>query len=376
MSENQQTTPTPNKEEEPQKKEDPTAEAAGKNCNEEGANQKKTDEEAKQKVEEAKKIKQRYEEETIVIKSPFPDNKGMLDEDGYSDITIGCAERKGKLRAHRSVLSKHSNTMKELFRGHQVDAHCTYDAEANRVEWEVLDDEEMSQNALFQCIKFCYGAPLRVNPMNAAATIDAIFRLKLVKGEEIQNQVERHMVSVAEKDVESGSLMLRRCAGFELSGGSGFTTICLLLAKTVFTRENIEKYKETVVDNCLMELAPVYLDRVDFGNPHKEFSLRKEYVIKHKGVLSDSELRDVICKCQFESLTNSELIEMRNLRSVTKGVTESVVLDAYNKAMSECETRLAQEQKRAEKAEEVAKQCKSTAQPFFSLSVIASAHHR
>ena len=120
----------------------------------------------------------------------------------------------------------------------------------------------------------------------------------------------------------------------------------------------------------------MYLDRVDFGNPHKEFSLRKEYVITHKGVLSDSELRDVICKCQFESLTNSELIEMRNLRSVTKGVTESVVLDAYNKAMSECETRLAQEQKRAEKAEEVAKQCKSTAQPFFSLSVIASAHHR
>ena len=284
--------------------------------------------------------------ETAVIKSPFPDNQEMLDEEGYSDVTIGFPRSNKVFRAHRSVLSKNSTTMKELFRGHRVDAHCIYDAEANRVEWEVFGDETIDQSVLFQCIKFCYGAPIHVSPLNAAATIDAVFRLKLVEGQEIQNQVEQHMVSVAEKDVESGSLMLCCCAEHEATNSQGFSQVCPKLATCLFTSRNIEKYKKIIVDNCLMKLAPVYLDCVDYGNPHKEFSLRKEYVVKHKGVLSDSELRDVICKCQFESLTNSELIEMRNLNCVM----ESVMLDAYEKALSECETRLAQEQKRAEEA--------------------------
>ena len=389
MSTTEQKTPTPKteelqkkeepeqKKEEPEQKEEPVAKAAcennTENSNVDAVAKTKEEEEAKRRAEEAKKIKQRMEKETIIIKSSFSNNQGMLGDDGYPDVSIGFADCKEILRAHRSVLSKRSKTMEELFRGQKVDAHCIYDAEANRIQWDILGkDKETGQTALFQCIKFCYGAELCVNPMNAAATIDALFRLKLVGGKDIQNRIEQHMVTVAGNDVESGSLMLRHCAEYEKAGSSGFTKICLLLAKTVLTSGIIEKHREIVVDNCLMQLAPVYLDRADFGNPHKGFSLRKEYVMKHKGVLSDTELRDVICKCQFESMTNDELKEMRNLHNVTKGVTESVVLDAYNKAMSDCETRLAQEQKRAEQAEAVVRQCEFIIQHILPFVLV---HH-
>ena len=375
MSTTEQTTPTPKieepsqkKEEPEQKKEEPAAKAACENNTENNnadaaAKVKKEEEEAKRRAEETKKIKQRMEKETIVIKSPFPNVEDTLGDDGFPDVSIGFADGGEVFRAHRSTLSKRSKTMKELFHGHKVDADCIYDAEASRVQWKThTQDNETGRTALFQCIKFCYGAELRVNPMNAAAIIDGLFRLKLTCEQDTQSVIEQHMVTVAKNDVESGSLMLRHCAEYEKAGSSGFTKICLLLAKSVLTSGNIEKHREIVVDNCLMELPSVYLDRADFGNPHTGFSLRKEYVMKHKGDLSDTELRDVICKCQFESLTNDELKEMRNLHNVTKGVTESVVLDAYNKAMSDCETRLAQEQKRAEQAEAVVKQCESIIQ--------------
>ena len=375
MSTTEQTTPTPKieeptqkKEEPEQKKEEPAAKAACENNTENNnadaaAKVKKEEEEAKRRAEETKKIKQRTEEETIVIESPFPNNQDTLGDDVFPDVSIGFADGGEVFRAHRSTLSKRSKTMNELFHGHKVEADCIYDAEASRVQWKThTQDNETGRTALFQCIKFCYGAELRVNPLNAAAIIDGLFRLKLTCEQDTQSVIEQHMVTVAKSDVESGSLMLRHCAEYEKAGSSGFTKICLLLAKTVLTSGNIEKHREIVVDNCLMELPSVYLDRADFGNPHTGFSLRKEYVIRHKGDLSNTELRDVICKCQFESLTNDELKEMRNLHNVTKGVTESVVLDAYNKAMSDCETRLAQEQKRAEQAEAVVKQCESIIQ--------------
>ena len=353
MSTTKQKTQTP-KTEQPQKKEEPATKAACEN-NTENSN---VDATAilKKEEEEAKKIKQRMEKETIIIKSPFPNNQGMLGDDGYPDISIGFADCKEILRAHRSVLSRHSETMKELFRGHKVDSRCIYDAEANRVEWETRSqDKETGRAALFQCIKFCYGAELCVNTLNAAATIDALFRLKLVGGQDIQNRIEQHMVTVAKNDVESGSLMLRHCAEYEVSNSKGFSEICKSLSRAFFTTGNIEKHREIVVDNCLMELPPMYLDLADFGNPHTGFSLRKEYVMKHKGVLSDTELRDVICKCQFESLTNAELKEMRKLHCVA----ERDMLNAYEKVLDDCEARLAQEHQRVKA---IVKQCESIIQ--------------
>ena len=358
MSTTKQKTQTP-KTEQPQKKEEPATKAACEN-NTENSN---VDATAilKKEEEEAKKIKQRMEQETIIIKSPFPNNQGMLGDDGYPDISIGFADCKEILRAHRSVLSRHSETMKELFRGHKVDSRCIYDAEANRVEWETRSqDKETGRAALFQCIKFCYGAELCVNTLNAAATIDALFRLKLVGGQDIQNRIEQHMVTVAKNDVESGSLMLRHCAEYEVSNSQGFSDICQSLARTVLTSDNIEKHREIVVDNCLMELAPVYLDRANL-DPHKEFSLRKEYVIKHR---SNTELRDVICKCQFENLTKADLEGMRSLHCIT----ESDLLDLYEKALGDCEARLAQEHQRAEEASEYRNECK-----FFNREPVGSA---
>ena len=385
MSAEEKKTPTQNtdekkpEEKKPEEKTEPAAQpaaeaaaaeaAANANNNGEIAKPVSPEEEAKKQAEaQAKKRKEQLERETIVIQSPFPNNQGMLDEDGFFDVTIGFSGRKDVFRAHRSVLSKNSKTMNELFRGHKVDTRCTYDAEGNRVVWMLFGNEDISKEMLFRVIRFCYGAPLRVSPTNAANAIDVIFRMKIVGGEEIQNQIERHMVKVAEEDVESGTLMLSRCAGFELSDNGGFTRICTLLAKAVLTRENIEEYRDTVVDNCLMNLAPVYLDRAEFGNAHNEFALRKEYVVRHKGTLNDTELRNVICKCPFEKLNNSELVEMRKLRGVTKSVTEGILLDAYKAAMGECEARLAREQKRAEEAEAVMKQCKFI--PFTPLCFV------
>ena len=300
-------------------------------------------------------------EKTIVIKSPFPNNQGALSDDGFSDVTIGFADGREILRAHRLILNNSSKTMKELFHGHQVDADCIYDAEASRVQWEThSQDNETGRTALFQCIKFCYGADLCVNPMNAAATIDALFRLNLNCEQNTQGMIKQHMITVAGNDVESGSLMLRHCAEYEVSNSQGFSDICQSLAKTVLTSDNIEKHREIVVDNCLMELAPVYLDRANL-DPHKEFSLRKEYVIKHR---SNTELRDVICKCQFENLTKADLEGMRSLHCIT----ESDLLDLYEKALGDCEARLAQEHQRAEEASEYRNECK-----FFNREPVGSA---
>ena len=349
---------TKKEEQQPEKEQQPTAEAAGEHSLE------SSDEETgnKEKIDAEEADKKSLKEETIVINPRFSDNLSMLDEDGFFDVTIEFAEQKGMIRAHQVVLSQHSNTMRELFQGHQVDAHCTYNAEAKKVEWEILGgDKDAYRIAMEQCIKFCYGAPLHVSPMTAAATIDVLFRLKLNGGQKFKERVEQHMVELAEEreGFIPGSFMLHCCAEYEHAGYSGFTTICTTLAKTVLTPENIEKHKQTVVDKCLMELVPAYLDRANYGSPHKEFSVRKKYVTKHQGDLSDVELREVINKCTFESLTNSELIEMRNLCGTIKGVTESVVLDAYSKALSDCEARLAQEQRRLEEAEKQVKECES-----------------
>ena len=244
--------PVKKEEQQPEKEQQPAAKAAAENrsenSNEEAGNKEKIDAEARQKAEEEKNRK-RFEEETTVINPCFSYNLGYLEGGVHSDVTIEFTEQKGMIRAHQVVLDYNSNTMKELFHGHQVDAHCTYDAEAKKVEWEILGgDKDAYRIAMERCIKFCYGAPLHVSPVTAAATIDVLFRLKLNGGQEIQRRVEQHMVDVAQMDVESGSLMLHRCAEYERAGYSGFTMICTTLAKTVLTPENIEKHKQLLTN--------------------------------------------------------------------------------------------------------------------------------
>ena len=108
------------------------------------------------------------------------------------------------------------------------------------------------------------------------------------------------------------------------------------LAAIVFTKENLHKRYQQVVDECLMLLEPKFLDKVNFGEPHtreSDFFLRMRYVRFHSKDLSVDEKQTIIMKCNFSQLNSQELMELRHADIVDK----DWLLEAHEKALEYCE---------------------------------------
>ena len=245
----------------------------------------------------------------LVVKPPYLSSIQMFDDDKFFDVSVAVAGIEKPLKLHRVTLASTSALFNALFSGEQS-IHGTYDDENKRAELRIKDDA-VHRSVVMKWLRFCYGEEQTLTCEEYAAALYTLKQLELTCGNDVEKMIEEHMLEVAKEDIDAGILMLRSCATEleERGDEDAFSDVGMSLAKTLFTRDNLTSGFDTAVMNCLMDLPSSYLDVVEYGDDHtdfSEFSIRLRYVESHASI-SNGEKCEIMMKCRTDRLDSADL---------------------------------------------------------------------
>ena len=241
-------------------------------------------------------------------------------EDPLSDVLVIIPKVVEPLSLHRLVLSEASVTLKVLFEG-KPNSFCVYGANAQKpkpsIEWKMRKCDETDEhypNVVVKWLRFCYGEDQCFAPEECPAALAALTQLQLSFCD-IQQALEVFMMDSAKSDVSVGTDMVLACAQYPECRNSS-----LALARCVMCRENLTKQYDLVVDKCLMNLPPDYLDVVEYGSAHtvfSGFSIRLRYVRYHESLTSEQKSQ-VMKMCDPSELDLAEVEQLVELGLMNK----------------------------------------------------------
>ena len=283
------------------------------------------------------------QEGVLTIKSPFPDNRDMFnnqDPASFADAEIVIPGREKPLQLHRGILSRASEAFKGMFRC-KASVHGPFSDEAQQINGFFEKTEGEGAEAFVQWLRFCYGAPLEVCNDNAVALLAMLPRLQLCNSGGIQKMLEDYIISAAKTNFETGAAMLCRSAHFEEFKSEQFSAVGKALAQIVFTVKNLTAHRETIVDKCLMQMPFEYLDVVQYGSLHtdiSEFAIRRQYVLCNDEKLSMEMNIIIMKKCDWKKLNCTELKELFGLGVISK----EELADLSMERLEKCEAHIKQ----------------------------------
>ena len=147
------------------------------------------------------------------------------------------------------------------------------------------------------------------------------------------------MLSDSKKDYKTGVVILRSCMDHEECHTEASGMIDMVIARVLFSLENLRGHRQCVVDDCLMHLPPRMLSVVSYGEGNSEESevaIRCKYISLNSKELSDKAKQAIIRSCDAARITSSELQKIRCLGILT----ENDLPDLYHRAMSLLEQRV------------------------------------
>ena len=258
----------------------------------------------------------------VTVSSPFNRMISVFDTgDLYSDLTFVIPNIDKSLQLHRMYLGRASMTIEALFKG-QESPFCEYNQQTQRLEWKHKGCTDATyRDVLVKMLRFCYGEDQVFKPNECAIAMVLILQFQLQHNggitinEKIKSVLKEFMVNTARNDVETGAEMLYQCAVvYEECKSNEAGRLDEALAKIVLSQFNMRNHSEIVIDRCLMQLPPTYLDIAQFSSgPENEFHVRLRFIKYHDHSLSGDEKRMILEHCDQKSLHFDELIILYDL---------------------------------------------------------------
>ena len=277
-----------------------------------------------------------------MIPSPFTDNSDMFDNtDSFTDVTLKVRGMESPLHLHRVILQ---NTLTELVGTKQDEGTNTECV----IEWPFSTSNDADRIALIKVLQFCYGRPLSwsADSEECCAVIATLIRLQVQNRRDVVGVILRCVMDSSKQDLRVAALHLKTCVKYEECCTDECQHMDQMLSKIVLTRKNIEEHSDIVVDGCLMDLPPQFLDMCEYGEPHSEtgaFCIRYRYVEKHKNDIDVGTLKTVMeCVCS-EDLNGAEFSQLLGLGVMDKDEVSKCTV----KALRRKEVALADLQKRS-----------------------------
>ena len=271
----------------------------------------------------------------IEIEPHFGDNIELFDnEEMFPDFEFMIPGCETSLHLHKLIIARASKLMQGLIKAKQL----AKNQDENQVEWMFDTSEKIDRDALVKVLRFCYGENMRIGTTDCecCAVIAALYRLQVTCADEIIKELIDDLVDCTKNNPPLGAMLLKGIQSYPECCSTQAYELDKALAEVVFTRKNICEYPETLVSECLMKLPPVYLDIVEYGEPHtqwSEFNVRMQYLKEHSEDLSQEEKDEIMRRCNTTFLWSGELSELRKLNAIGK----DLMLDMYDSVLKHTE---------------------------------------
>ena len=249
--------------------------------------------------------------------SPFPKNIATFDNDSsFPDLTFYSKGMEKSLHLHRSTLAQASSEIEGLLNGNSSSC-AIFNKKDMSIEWKVPEncDPVRYSKILMKVLRFCYGEDLTVEPDEVvfAKIISVQLKLKgVVPEEEFYSELRRELVSLASEDVKTTVAMFW---DYLMINGEN-PVFVESVAKAVLTLDNLKNHCDVVVDGFLMKLPQKYLDQVEYGEAHSQFSeftIRLRYLRFNQCRLSLEDKKNVMQSCDMSKLNCEELNALDDL---------------------------------------------------------------
>ena len=219
-----------------------------------------------------------------------------------------------------TIMSNTSLTFSELLHD-TPNPHGVFDRRSHAFQWnhDREGNDENYQHVLMKWLRFCYGERQSFNTDECPAALGSLLQLRLQFDnlDDVKRRIEEHMTGAARGNVETGAQLLRECTKiYEECHDEELTQIGDELARIVLTPENIRDNRDIVVDDCLLNLPPHYLDIAQYGDDHTEFRIRSRYCrFKNCSIRSS---RAILAGINRNELDAIEIEELEKLTSFWK----------------------------------------------------------
>lgn len=292
------------------------------------------------------------QKKALVIETTSDNNLELFDDqegDSFPDVTIGLPNSSQHLSLHRVILSKASQGLLAVFRGRPA-SWCTYDTQSRDLVWKPFCDATVEGVVLKKWLHFCYGSEMQLAIKEAVPGLWALAKLKLRQEEVLEQKIKQFIAPEVPRGLDTEVEVLKQCASYGKDENQVFDTVVATLAERVLSRDNITNNFSLVVDHCLMELPPEYLDKAQYGDvwtEYSEFELRKLYIERHGNDLSVEEKDKIMSQCKEVIPNSSELKQMIEQSTIS----QSSLLMLFQKALEQCEKERDAQKARADAAE-------------------------
>jgi len=288
---------------------------------------------------------------TISAQPYFHDNIKKFDQEDspYSDVFLFIPpDLEKSLELHSGILADASTMFDTLFRG-QLNAICSCKLD-NRgkkaVEWrdKRAETDDTYRNVLGKCLRLCYGIDQTFTVDECPAALVVLFQLQLNCLEQVKTKIEQFMIAVARDDTLAGAKMLCQCAVvYDECHNDATTRIDIALARIVLTYDNMMKYKNVVVNSCLMKLQKQYLDMPKINdanvNVHIEVENRLEYIKQHSSMPEEEkkEIIDIPEFDKFRALNTDEILQLLENKLIQRDIGFSLIREKDREREEESE---------------------------------------
>ena len=273
----------------------------------------------------------------VVVKSPFQDNSDMFGNPAsFPEVTLRVRGMESPIHLHKYIIAPKCCSLTEML------------GTSDSIDLPLDVSNEADRNALIKVLQFCYGKPLSLftDSEECCAVIATLIRLQVQNRQDAVKTILRSVISSSQQDLRVAALHLKTCVKYEECCTDECMNLDQMLSKIVLTRKNIEEHSDIVVDGCLMDLPPQFLDMCEYGEPHSEtgaFCIRCRYVEKHKNDIDVGTLKTVMeCVCS-EDLNGAEFSQLLGLGVMDKDEVSKCTV----KALRRKEVALADLQKRS-----------------------------
>ena len=302
--------------------------------------------------QESQDKQERNQGDVLTIETTNDNNLELFDDkegESFPDVTIALPNDSQHLTLHRVILGKASKGLGAAFRGKPA-LWGAYDMQSRHLEWKVCCDSAVEGLVLRKWLHFCYGSEMKLSVNEAVAGLWVLTKLNLQKEEMLGSVIQKFIAPDASRDLETEVLLLKQCIAYGQNSDKAFDAVTERLTKRVLTRGNIVGHFSLVVDHCLMELPPVFLDKAEYGEVWTEFSefeLRRHYIERHKNDLGAEEKDKIMNSCKEVIPNSGELKKMVEQSTLSK---DSLLL-IFQKALEQCEKERDAQKARADSAE-------------------------
>lgn len=298
------------------------------------------------------KTRYRTKDNVLSIETTCDDNSELFDDqkgESFPDVTIDLPNCSENLSLHRVILSKASQGLGTVFRGKPT-FWCTYNAQSRHLAWKTHCDSDVEGSVLKKWLHFCYGSEMYLTIYEAVAGLWTLMQLKLRQEEELGLIIKQFIAPEVPRNVEIEVQVLKQCIAYGKDCDQAYDTLIATLAERVLSRDNITNNFDLVVDHCLMELPPSFLDKAHYGDvwtKYSEFELRKLYIERHSNELSAEDKDRIMSQCKEVMPNSSELKQMVEQGSFSQ---ESLLM-LFQKALEHCEKERDAQKARADAAD-------------------------